>query len=378
MGAFQLSIKQSDEKSVQVGVSGNWTIENAAAIEKYLKKHDVHDLEDSKITFVCDGVERIDTAGAWILNTLIEVLRAANENVEIDKFQDKHFKFLTKIKEIDCEEHCTDDATDSIYQNMVDLGKMAIGAFWHIIEAASFLGRVFITFLKGLTNPRRLRFNAITRHIHESGLNAVPIVGLMAFLIAIVLAYQGAAQLEQFGAGIFTVNLVTVSVLREMGVLLTAILIAGRSGSAYAAEIGVMKLNEEVDALKTTGLDPYELLILPRIIALVIIMPILTFFADICGLIGGGIAALFILDIPLVQYIDRLYDAATIEHFAVGMIKAPVFAFLIATVATFRGMQASGTAESVGRLTTVSVVQSIFLVIVADAAFSIIFSNLGI
>lgn len=241
-----------------------------------------------------------------------------------------------------------------------------------------FTGVVFMRLLSCFAHPRRFRLAAIVRHIDETGIRALPIVGLLGFLMSMVVSYQAAIQLQKFGASIFTIDLTVISLLREMGVLITAIMVAGRSGSAFAAEIGVMKLREEVDALRTIGMDPVETLVLPRLLALVITLPLLTFFANMIGLAGGAVMAQAILDIPLGQYMSRVEHVATPTMFFVGMVKAPVFAFLISIVCTFQGMSVSGSAESVGRLTTMAVVQSIFLVIVADAIFSIIFSNLGI
>jgi phospholipid/cholesterol/gamma-HCH transport system permease protein len=203
------------------------------------------------------------------------------------------------------------------------------------------------------------------------------VVGLISFLIGIVTAFQSADQLRAFGAEIFTVNIVGQGVLREMGVLLTAIILAGRSGSAFTAQIGTMTVREEVDAMRTIGLDPMDVLVLPRLLALIIALPLLTFFADLMGLLGGALMATAALDITLVQFVRQLYSAVTLSTFAVGMIKAPVFGFVIAMVGCYEGLRVTGSAESVGRLTTRSVVESIFLVIVLDAMFSIFFSIIG-
>jgi phospholipid/cholesterol/gamma-HCH transport system permease protein len=223
-----------------------------------------------------------------------------------------------------------------------------------------------------------VRWTALVYHMQASGLNALPIVGLMAFLIGVVLAFQGADQLQRFGAEIFTVNLVGVAVLREMGILITAIIVAGRSGSAYTAQIGTMKVNEEVDAMKTLGLDPMEVLVMPRILALVLVLPLLTFYADIMGLVGGAMMATATLDISPRQFIVQLQDAITPWAFWVGMIKAPIFAFIIAMVGCFEGLKVTSSAESVGLRTTKSVVEAIFLVIVLDAVFSIFFTIVGV
>jgi phospholipid/cholesterol/gamma-HCH transport system permease protein len=242
----------------------------------------------------------------------------------------------------------------------------------------AFIGHCFSTLIIGLLKPGRMRWRSVANHVHATGVQAIPIVALIALLISIVLAYQGATQLKTFGAEIFTIDLVAISVLREMGVLLTAIMVAGRSGSAFAAQIGVMKSNEEIDALKTMGLDPFEILIVPRIMALIIALPLLTLIANITGLAGAALLTYITLDVGLLQFLDRIQNVVEMNTFWVGIIKAPVFAIIIAMIGVYRGMLVTGSAESVGRLTTEAVVQSIFMVIAADAIFSIIFSSLGI
>ena len=223
----------------------------------------------------------------------------------------------------------------------------------------------------------RLRLTSLAHHLEQTCVNALPIVGLIAFLIGIVMAYQGADQLRRFGAEIFTVDLLAISALREIGILLTAVVVAGRSGSAFTAEIGMMKVNEEVDALRTMGLDALEILVLPRLLALMIALPLLAFFADIMALFGGGLMCAFVLDISPSQYLARLSEAIWPRTFWVGIVKAPVFAFVIAMVACYEGLTVDGSAESVGRNTTLGGHRH-FLVIVFDAIFSILFSSLGL
>jgi len=244
-------------------------------------------------------------------------------------------------------------------------------------DAVGFMGLVIYTFARTALKPVRLRFTSLVHHMEETGLNAVPIVMLMSFLIGAVLAYQGSEQLQRFGAQIFTVDLIGISFLREIGILLTAILVAGRSGSAFTAQIGSMKIREEIDAMRTLGLDPVEMLIVPRILALVITLPLLGFLSGLAGLIGGGVVAVTALDISPVMYVERLQQVVEPRHFWVGIVKAPVFAFLIGAIGCFEGLRVSGSAESVGQRTTQSVVEGIFVVIIADAFFSILFVNMG-
>ena len=246
------------------------------------------------------------------------------------------------------------------------------------VRLVNYLGLTVVVMGRLVVQPRRIRVTALVSHMEQSGLNALPIVGLISFLIGVVLAYQGADQLAKFGAQIFTANLVSVGVLREMGILLTAIIVAGRSGSAFTAQIGTMNVNEEIDAMRTMGLDPMEVLVLPRVVALVIVLPLLTFYADIMGLLGGAVMATAVLDISFFQFARQISNSAPLWSFWAGMIKAPVFAFIIATVGTYEGFNVTRSAESIGRQTTRAVVEAIFLVIVLDALFSILFSVLGI
>jgi phospholipid/cholesterol/gamma-HCH transport system permease protein len=256
------------------------------------------------------------------------------------------------------------------------LGKLGRWAVLQGDEARGvlgFFGRIATVLGQTFSRPRALRIPSLARHVYETGVTAIPIVSLIAFLISVVVAYLGAQQLTRFGADIFVVDLVTIGVLREMGVLLTAIIVAGRSGSAFAAEIGVMQLNEETDALRAMGMNPIELLVVPRILALVIALPLLTVIADAMGLAGGGLLSLLQLHIPPEQFMVRLREALSPTTFWAGLVKAPVFALLIGMVGAYRGMQVRESARELGRLTTMAVVQSIFLVILADALFAVLF-----
>jgi phospholipid/cholesterol/gamma-HCH transport system permease protein len=258
------------------------------------------------------------------------------------------------------------------------IGRRAVTIWRDMSGALAFLGRVSATGFGALPHPRSLRPTSIARHVYDTGITAIPIVALIAFLISVIVAYMSAQQLRSYGAEIFVVDLVTIGVLRELGVLLTSIIVAGRSGSAFAAEIGSMKLNEEVDALQATGVDPFEALVVPRVIGLVISLPLLTVVADLVGLIGGAVLCASLLHIPLDQYVTRVSQAISPTTFWVGIIKAPVFAALIAMAGTHRGMQVSGSSRELGRLTTMAVVQAIFLVILADALFAVLFLEIGV
>jgi phospholipid/cholesterol/gamma-HCH transport system permease protein len=253
------------------------------------------------------------------------------------------------------------------------LGRRTLAGWRGLEQALVLLGRVVVALGRGIAQPRRLRGISIARHVYETGIQAIPIVALIAFLIAVIVAYIGAQQLRNFGGEIYVVDLITLSVLRELAVLLTAIIVAGRSGSAFAAELGAMRLNEEVDALEAMGLEPVEVLVLPRVLALVIAMPLLTIVADFMGLAGGAVLSWSLVDIPFNQFLTRMDESIAPTTFWAGLLKAPVFALLIALVGTLRGLQVRGSSRELGRLTTVAVVQGIFLVILADALFAVLY-----
>src|SRR5262245_28028777 len=258
------------------------------------------------------------------------------------------------------------------------LGRQVVRRWDDLLIGLAFVGRASVTLARALTSIRRLRPTSVVRHVFDTGITALPIVSLIAFLISVIIAYMSAQQLQVLGAEIWVVDLVTIGVLRELSPLLTAIIVAGRSGSAFAAEIGAMKLNEEVDALKATGVDPFEVLVIPRMVGLVIALPLLTVISDFIGLTGGALLCRYLLDMPLTQYLDRVNDSIASTTFWVGIIKAPVFAALIAMAGVYRGMQVRDSSRELGRLTTMAVVQSIFLVILADALFAVLFMELDI
>lgn len=357
----------NENGGTRITLEDNWVIDRSAKINSALK-----DFPDNNIALLdATSIGRMDLWGLLQLQELQEKTRA---DLILTDGQKKMFSLVSG----DAPEQAIEDTKSSITRLFESLGEMASHAWQTAYGMLSLIGEIAVCFVRNLAHPKSFRFHSIVRHIEETGLRALPIIALLAVLIAMVISYQAATQLQKFGASIFTVDLTVISILREMGVLITAIMVAGRSGSAFAAEIGVMKLREETDALKTMGFNPIEILVLPRLIAMMITLPLLAFIADIVGLVGGGLIAAFLLDIPIDQYIDRVDQVAKPTMFFVGLIKAPVFAFVITIVGTYQGMNVSGSAESVGKLTTVAVVQSIFLVIMVDALFSIVFSNLGI
>jgi phospholipid/cholesterol/gamma-HCH transport system permease protein len=288
-------------------------------------------------------------------------------------------RFLDLLQKLHIERHAAyaKQAAPTLEKLVGKLGRWSVLQGVHARGVIVFLGRIATVVGEAFSRARAWRISSLARHVYETGITAIPIVALIAFLISVIVAYLGAQQLSRFGADIFVVDLVTIATLREMGVLLTAVIVAGRSGSAFAAEIGVMQLNEETDALRAMGMNPIELLVVPRVLALVIALPLLTVIADAMGLAGGGLLSLINLHIPLPQFMARLRESLSPTTFWSGLVKAPVFAILIAMVGTYRGMQVRDSARELGRLTTVAVVQSIFMVILADALFAVLFVQIG-
>jgi len=359
--------------ALTVRLNGAWRIENIAAIEAALAQ--LSQAGAQRIIVDARSLEELDLSGAWLLREHLQNLQGAGGQVEFTGEPPSQFAFLEEITAQQLEETAAVERRSGWRNPLGWLGRVSVQQWHHAIDGVGYLGRVAVTGLRSL-RPRHLRLASITRHIYETGIQAIPIVSLIAFLISVIIAYLSAQQLRQFGAEIFTVDLVAIAVLREMGVLLTAIIVAGRSGSAFAAEIGVMRLNDEIDALHSMGVDPWEVLVLPRLIGLLIALPLLTVVADAMGLAGGALLSSLLLDISLTQFIPRLQDALAPTTFWAGLIKAPVFAALIAMVGTYRGMQVRDSSRELGRLTTVAVVESIFLVIFADAIFAIVFVEL--
>ena len=357
------------------GLGGRWILANIIELE-----HEVAALSPeagAAVRIDLAAVEALDTAGAWLIYRLARRLAHVPHRVEISGASDAQTALLGRMAPTEGRRPLMRPYNP--LRDMVErVGQATINVLGRARDLVSFFGLTAIVFMRAAIRPRRLRFISLLSHLERVGLNALPIVGLLSFLIGVVLAYQGADQLRQFGAEIYTVNLLGVSVLREIGILMTAILVAGRSGSAFTAEIGMMKVNEEVAAMQTIGVDPMEVLVLPRVLATVIALPLLCFYANMMSLLGGAIMSYFALGISVEQFLVRLKDAITVSTLWVGMVKAPFFAFLIGMVGCYEGLKVEGSAESVGRLTTKAVVEAIFLVIVADAGFSILFSYLGI
>lgn len=375
MNGNPAAITQSDRQDL--ALSGAWTVRGISALEPQLAALSV--AADKPATADGAQIEALDTAGAWVLQKLLLRLRDEGAQVTLQGLRPE----FTPLMEV-VAQHLAEQARQTVPTAPVaptaleNIGRAAHTAGEQTVALLSFVGESAITLVTCIQQPARWRWRPILYNIRSAGFDALPIVGLLSFLLGIVVAYQGAGQLRQYGANIFVADLVGLSMLREFAPLITAIIIAGRSGSAYAAQIGTMAVTEEIDALHTLGIAPLELLVIPKVIALMIALPLLTVFADLLGVFGGMLMASAQLGVTMDEFLDRFVKAVSVTSCLVGIGKAPVFAFIIVIVGCFQGFRTHGGADSVGRQTTRSVVQSIFLVIVADALFSIAFNALDL
>lgn len=366
----------ADPTSQGLALSGSWTARGIGTGEPGLALPS----GGAESALVIDGsrVEALDTAGAWILHKLLRRLRDEGSTVEMQGLRPDFAKLLEVVAQQATDVTDAPPPAAASSSKLEDLGRNAAAAWEQTVALLSFVGETASALAANIAHPQRIRWRPILYNIRSAGFDALPIVGLLSFLLGIVVAYQGADQLRQYGANIFVADLVGLSMLREFAPLITAIIIAGRSGSAYAAQIGTMAVTEEIDAMRTLGIAPLDLLVLPKILALLVAVPLLTVFADVLGVFGGMIMAQAQLGVGFGDFLDRFVKAVSVTALMIGIGKAPVFAFIIAVVGCFQGFRTKGGADSVGRQTTRSVVQSIFLVIVADALFSVAFSALDL
>jgi phospholipid/cholesterol/gamma-HCH transport system permease protein len=361
----------------ELALSGCWTARGIGAIEPQLEALSA----PAKSEMAVDGarIEALDTAGAWVLQKLLRRLRDEGTAVQVRNLRPEFARLLEAVGQqvTDQTEPLAPVAT-APWSKLEGLGRSAEAACEQAVALLSFVGESGLALAGCVAHPARFRWRPILYNIRSAGFDALPIVGLLSFLLGIVVAYQGADQLRQYGANIFVADLVGLSMLREFAPLIVALIVAGRSGSAYAAQIGTMSVTEEIDAMRTLGIAPLELLVLPKILALLIALPLLTVFADVLGVFGGMLMARAQLAVGFDEFLVRFVKAVSPTAYLIGICKAPVFAFIIAVVGCFQGFRTRGGADSVGRQTTLSVVQATFLVIVADALFSIAFSALDL
>lgn len=317
-------------------------------------------------------VEHIDTIGAWTVHRTARRLGS-----EITGADDDAQRLIAAVGEVDQPVSIRPDTTPPLQRVIGQIGEAVANSGATLMGLLGFFGSTLVASWSLIRNPRRFRVNAVVQRFEVVGVSALGIIGLMSFLIGIVIAQQGSVQLRQFGMEMLTINLVGRLTFRELGVLMTAIMVAGRSGSAFAAQLGTMKLTEEIDAMRTIGVSPMEALVLPRTIAVIVMMPLLGFYSSIVAVIGGGFLCWVALEIPPITFVQRLREVVPITDLYVGLIKAPVFGVIIALAGCFQGMQVKANAEEVGMRTTAAVVQAIFLVIVIDAFFAVFFTWVG-
>jgi len=364
-----LELKDGDDGAQTLFLSGDVTIGSAGDLDQRLRAL------DTNITAIdMRGVGEIDTVGAWLVQRSSEALEA-----KITGASSTARKLLSRVDgdAYDESHMIPDDELSPPMQILSEIGEAVVITFTTMLAFIGFVGQVVVAMFSVLLRPKRLRLNAVIMRFEMVGIRALGIIGLMSFLIGIVIAQQGAVQLRQFGAEVFTINLIGRLTFRELGILMTAIMIAGRSGSAFAAQIGTMQITEEVDAMRTIGVSPIEALVLPRTMATLLWMPLLGFYASMLAIVGGGLLCWIVLDIPPTTFVQRLREVTPMTDFWIGMIKAPVFGAIIAMTGCFQGLQVKGNAEEVGKRTTAAVVQAIFLVIVMDAFFAVFFSSIG-
>jgi phospholipid/cholesterol/gamma-HCH transport system permease protein len=379
MASVAATLVQSEEPgTVVLAATGEWLVATAAELDRRLRAIQVP--SGKRITLDLSGIDRLDTAGAWLLLRTEHDLSARGNAVEFRNLRPNLAPLLDQVRSggMVAPARHPRPAHHTIAGFLARIGEISLGIIARGYSILGFFGAVCESAGALLLRPRRIRMTALVAQMEQTGVNALPIVGLLSFLIGIVLAYQGADQLRRFGAEIYTVNLLGAGILRELGVLMAAIIIAGRSGSAFTAQIGTMRVNEEIDALRTIGLDPLEVLVLPRLFGLMLTLPMLTLYANLVGLFGGCLMAWASLGITPPQFLRQLQYSLYPWTFWIGLVKSPFFAFIIALIGCYEGFQVARSAESVGRLTTLSVVEAIFLVIVADAGFSIFFSIIRI
>jgi phospholipid/cholesterol/gamma-HCH transport system permease protein len=367
----QARIDHTSEE-VRASLSGRWTAEHAATVEKLISDI-VGEANRRRVILDLEGIERLDTLGAWVLDRTRHefgekglsadfVNASPEQRILLDEVAYRGFQEETPVRR------------SRFVDFLVDVGKSVADAGRDVVGGVSFLGEMITALIRVVTRPRKFRGTAVVNQLEQIAYRGVPIIVLISFLVGCIVSQQGIFQLQKFGATAFVIDLVGILVLRELAVLLTSIMVAGRSGSAFTAEIGSMKMREEIDALRVMGLDPMEVLIIPRVLALVVGLPLLTFISAIAALAGGGITAWLYGDISIDVFLSRLRAAVGLNTFMVGLIKAPFMALVIGIIATIEGLAVEGSAESLGRHVTASVVKAIFMVIVLDGLFAIFFA----
>ena len=360
--------------------TGSWTVRETTALDSGLKRLRVPIPPTPDFTGQIDisGIEQLDTAGAWLLQRTVRVWEGKGLHTSFAGATES-FEILLDEVRLRSQEQRTEIAKSSLMASLTqDWARAMTSVSRDAILITGFLGHLMATLMRMVAQPWRFRVTSFIHHLDHAGFRAVPIIALICLLIGAVVMQQGVMQLRAFGAETFAVNMVAILSLREVGVLLTAIMVAGRSGSAFTAEIGSMKMREEIDAMRTLGIDPMETLVAPRVLALIVVLPLLTFLGDMMCLIGAGVMAKIMLGLDTAAYLDALHGAVDTRHFMAGILKAPFAALIIGLVGCLEGMKVSGSAESLGIHVTSAVVKAIFLVIIFDALFAMFLSSIGV
>lgn len=372
--SIKLEVDGTDHQFL--ALSGDWTISTIGGAEKHLKDLKV---ASDRLTYIdVSGIENLDTSGAWLIHRTRGRLEFKGHHVGLTGITPNRQTLFDEIERHHPPSWKPDRSLFSIAAFLELTGRQMVGVWKDCLAMLHILGSLGSVLAYVLLQPRRLRSISIAAHFDRTCIGAVPIVALMSFLIGAIISQQGGFYLKQFGADIFVVDLAGILVLREIGVILTAIMVAGRSGSAFTAELGAMRMQEEIDALHVIGLRVTEVLVLPRILALMIALPILTFVADMAALFGAGLVTWAYLDIPPAAFLSQLQIAITVETLVVGLVKAPFMALIIGLIACVEGLKVGGSSESLGRHTTMSVVKAIFLVVVVDGFFAVFFAAIGV
>jgi phospholipid/cholesterol/gamma-HCH transport system permease protein len=364
-------------ETIELRPAGSWIAANVRSLEA-LTDSVTPDIDRSRhVKLDMAGVRELDTLGAWLLEKILRRATLASHRTDVTGVADNYAGLIEEVRQVNRRNPAPAPAPNPVLAKVGEIGRSAVGATEDLTVFLQMLGSSFWAVFCVLRRPRSLRLTSLVYQLYRVGWQAIPIVVLITFLIGAIIAQQGIFHFRKFGADSYVVDMVGILVLRELGVLIVAIMVAGRSGSAYTAELGSMKMREEIDALSTMGLDPVEVLILPRIIALICALPILSFIGSIAALYGGGLVAWFYGGMEPAIFIARLHEAVSVSHFEVGIIKAPFMALVIGIVACSEGLRVKGSAESLGKQTTTSVVKSIFLVIVLDGVFAVFFASIG-
>jgi phospholipid/cholesterol/gamma-HCH transport system permease protein len=371
-------VSLSRGEGLALAAAGSWTAEHARTLEPLINAVTRQTSPVRIVAIDVARIEHIDTYGAWLIERALRIYGSRGCETRLIGLSESHRGLFDKVSAGAHKMTPVPRPPNAIVTTLESVGRTMAAVATDIVLLAQMFGALVVAILRVMVRPHTFRFTSMVNHLERVAWNAVPIILLITLLIGAILAQQGIFHFRRFGADIYVVDMVGVLVLRELGVVIVCIMVAGRSGSAYTAELGSMKMREEVDALRTMGFDPVEVLILPRILALVIAVPILTFLGSMAALYGGGLVSWFYGGISPTVFISRLRDAISMQTFEVGMIKAPVMAVIIGLVACVEGLQVQGSAESLGAKTTDSVVKSIFLVIVLDGAFAVFFAAMGI